>query len=146
MALDSYDIMAKQEDNGEVKRYHEWLITAKCLITHGVEVEVTSTVDSRYVDPPADFYLSENEGALSSLSSGSSTKPSINPLLKPVVEDDVNSALSSFGGKNKDMSVSEPPISYGSVPQGVQGMAGSSSGMFDGGPLVSLGDVSFLVY
>ncbi|VUZ55776.1 unnamed protein product [Hymenolepis diminuta] len=143
MGLDSYDIMARQEGNGEVKRYHEWLITAKCLVTHGVEVEVTSTVDSRYVDPPAD-YLIENEGALSSLSSGSSTKPPIDPLLKPVVEDDVNSTLSSFGEKNKDLLVSEPPISYGSVTQGAQGMTGSSSGIFDGGPLVSLGDGSIL--
>ncbi|KAM3186012.1 hypothetical protein ACTXT7_005224 [Hymenolepis weldensis] len=144
MGLDSYDIMARQEDNNEVKRYHEWLITTKCLITHGVEVEVTSTVDSRYVDPPADFYLSENEGALSSLSSGSSTKPPMGPLLKPVVEDDVNSTISSCGERNKDLLVSEPPIAYGSVPQGVQGMPGSSSGVFDRGSLVSLGDGSIL--
>nr|CDS26893.1 UHRF1 binding protein 1 [Hymenolepis microstoma] len=152
MGLDSYDILARKEENGEVKRYHEWLITAKCLITHGVEVEVISTLDSRYIDPPADFHVSENERALSSLSSGSSTKPPIDSLSKSEVEGAVNSTLSSSGEVRKNSLISERPIVYGAIPQELQvmevskdpGFPNSSSGLFTGCPPVSHSNSSIL--
>ncbi|VDN95901.1 unnamed protein product, partial [Rodentolepis nana] len=154
MGLDSYDIMARKEENGQVKRYHEWLITAKCLITHGVEVEVRSTLDSRYIDPPADFHVSENEGALSSLSSCSSTKPLTNSLLKSEVEGDTNGTLSSDGDIRKNSLISERPIVYGATSQELQatgvlkdsGLPSSSSELFAVCPPVSHSIVSFLKY
>ena len=73
MALDPLDIMTRLEENKEVKRFHEWLLTAKCLLSHGVEVEIASTVESRFLDPPMD-YGDADKAPTSSLSSESSVK------------------------------------------------------------------------
>ncbi|KAL5112015.1 UHRF1-binding protein 1-like [Taenia crassiceps] len=73
IGLDCMDNMARQRENGDLKRYHEWILTAKCLLTHGVQLEIGSTVESRFIDPPAGY--EEGERALgSTLSLESSSK------------------------------------------------------------------------
>ncbi len=62
MALDYAEVTGRQlQENGgggssPLKRYHEWLLTGKCLVTRGVQVEVASTPEGRFIDPPPDYF------------------------------------------------------------------------------------------
>lgn len=152
MALDTNDFMAKQGENGEVKRYHEWLFTAKCLLTHGVEVEVASTVDSRFIHPPSDFEVNGSE-TRSSLSSSSLAK-TLESSSKPAEVDASGCRPSNSGVEtDKNSFSSDPFTAFGCVLQSDQtvkaskssGLLESYSGVFKAGSLLSLNsDVSLL--
>uniref|UniRef100_A0A5K3ENS5 Chorein_N domain-containing protein n=1 Tax=Mesocestoides corti TaxID=53468 RepID=A0A5K3ENS5_MESCO len=110
--LDFADIVERHQANGDVKHFHEWVLTAKCLLTHGVQVEVASTADARFVDPPPDYEVEDGAVSLaSSLSSLPKDSENLvdgtmgrNPVTKSIIDDgnkasfDVSQSKTHLGG------------------------------------------------
>ncbi|KAH9285877.1 UHRF1-binding protein 1-like [Echinococcus granulosus] len=106
IGLDYMDNMTRQQANENVKRFHEWVLTAKCLLTHGVKVEIASTVESRFIDPPAGYDRGERAFG-SSLSLESSVKTDSVQAVKLSGTEECLNRVSEFGGGSKNFLTSE---------------------------------------
>lgn len=119
IGLDCMDNMAQQQENGDVKRFHEWVMTAKCLLTHGVQVEIGSTVESRFIDPPAGYEGGERTLG-STLSLESSLKVDSVQAAKPLRTVESLTLIPEVSGRSKTSSASEPATTFEQVSQAGQ--------------------------
>ncbi|VDK21793.1 unnamed protein product [Taenia asiatica] len=119
LGLDCMDNMARQQENGDVKRFHEWVLTAKCLLTHGVQVEIGSTVESRFIDPPTGY--EKGERALGSTPSmESSLKMDSVQATKPLEIEESLNRIPEFSGGSKNSLTSEQTTTFEYVSQADQ--------------------------
>lgn len=73
LGLDYAEVMGRMNGTGTggTKRYHEWLLTGKCLVTRGIQMEIASTPEGRFIDAPPGYAAATSQSNPSLVSSSS---------------------------------------------------------------------------